>query len=268
MYSRFVVNLDICPGRDCEVPEHNHRDGKRGSVELSPRSREGSSECGVDCLKPRQIDCVNGELEGFGDPAFRAPTDPYTGFAFDLDATTRGHPRATSESFAAAGLDHPTTLETLRRLESSMEPSTGADTTTDLVPMDVEAILSNSIPKHLSPGEGETRSWGQLNRTALGLLPFQLVTLDSSTLATPPLSPTIDATDNLAFTNSNLGTSLGMPVQVRPPSPRLSMTVSSSGMAFESVESASASVNPESAETQEMIAGPRLFHPLDDDGME
>ncbi|KAF9790691.1 hypothetical protein BJ322DRAFT_1037931 [Thelephora terrestris] len=263
-------------GMDCEVEDYDpvpgqldDEAGEKVDVdsELSLRRRDCPLECGVDGSTSQRID-EGGESRGFEDDAFFAPTDPYTEFVFGLDGTTRGDSKRTGE--AGTGAEHTSALETLRCLESAMGPPTGVDTTVDLVPMDIETYLSNSIPRRLSPGGGETRFCNQTGSNSLNVFPFQLSTLDFSTLPHPSLSPAVTAAHDPASTTLGLGLSLVTPARVMSPSPRPAAILSSSGMALGSADSASALVDLDSAEMEQerVIAGPRLFQPLDDDGME
>ena len=267
----------LCAGMDCEAEDRDpvpgqfsDQDGKKVDVdlELSLCRRDFTLECGVDGLRPRRID-ESREPEGFGGNTLPAPADPYTDFAFGLGGTAQGDARRPSEP--GTGVEYPSALETLRGLESAMGAPAGVGATVDLVPMDIEANFSNSSSKRLSSGGGETQCRDLPGSNSLNVLPFQRPAWDFSTLPPPhSLSPAVTAAHDFPFPPLDLGSTLvTAPAQVRPPNPRVSATVSSSGMALGSGHPVSTLVDPDSAEMHEReIAGPRLFQPFDDDGME
>lgn len=247
------VGLDC--GTEDLVPGHDDGHWKRvgADVELSPRSKECLGERVVDDLsQPRQAD-GSGETErrGHGVVSLGTPMVPYPE-VFGLDgAAVPGAERGDEQALVCAELDpQASALETLLRLESAMRPA-DITTTTDFIPMDIDTILSLSTPKRFSPGEG--KPWGEIPRNSLDdPPPFQPSGSSFSTLTVPPLSSTV--VRDLAFTKLDLG----------PPLPPVG-DLASLGAGFEST---SALTDVESAGTREVIAGPRLFQPLEDDGME
>ncbi|KAF9647159.1 hypothetical protein BDM02DRAFT_3117535 [Thelephora ganbajun] len=261
------VGLD-CEVEDCNlVPGHGNRDGKR--VDLKPSPRRGDWRCGVDEFKLRRIN-EGGERERFDGFVLSAPTDPYTDFAFDLDRTAHDDPQRTSGPSVAAGLDHPSVSETLRPLESAIGLHTGAETTVDLAPMDVDTTFSGPISKGISSREGEAQGCGQLSDSLPSLLPFQFSTskLPAPASSLSLLPPAVTAAYDLALMDLDLGSSLETPAEVRPrPTPRISATVFGSGLTLGSVGPASTLISPGPAAIREKVfVGPSLF--LGDDGME
>lgn len=240
----FLAGMD-CDAEDGDVvPGLGDRGGADVDSELT-RYRDDYSECRVGGSKSPWVSGGE-ESELFDDAAFHAPTDPYADFAFGLDDVTYGEVETTSGPLVATGLGYTSALETLRHLESAMEPLTSAG----LVPMNLDAALSKQMPGYLSP---EPSSFSTLVPPS------------------PSLSPTVagSATRNLVSMNSDLRSLLDTPIVVAPGTPRISRisgTVSSSGMMFELDKTVSALRNLHPVE--EEIAGPRLFQLLDDDGME
>ena len=229
----------------------------------SSRNRDGWGR-GVDDLKSRWID-GGGETERLDGLVLStaAPADPHVDFAFNLEGTTHNDdPKTISEPSAsdAARIDHPSTSETLRRLESAMGLPEGAGTTVELIPMDFDTTPSASTPQFFASGEGGTQCWGRL--------PFQSSSSKFPALVPSPLlSSTITSARELASTGLDLSSLSEAPVEVRPRTPRVSVAVSGSGPTLGSVESVSALADPDSAEMRERIfSGPSLF--LGDDGME
>jgi len=219
-------------------------------------------DCGVD-----DFEHEGGETERSGVLVLPAPMDPYLDFAFGLDGTTHDGLERTNGPRAATGLDYPSVSETLRHLESAMGLSTGADTNADPAPMDIDTILSTTIPQRLLSGFGETHCWGSLNSNSLSSLPFHLSTPEPQVLRVSSLSPVVTPGGNLTLTYSNLSLPPEAPVEVRPQTPRISVAVAGSGLTPGFVESVSGLTNPDSAEIREKVfAGPSLFP--DDDGME
>lgn len=263
-----------CAGIDCDVVPGLDDQGEKvdGDSELSPRCRGYYSECGVGGTEPWGIGEIV-EPERFDRVAFRAPTDPYADFAFVLDGATQGG--SESGSLVAAELEHLSALETIRYLEFTIGPPRGEDATADSTPTDFDTMLSKAITKCPSPGECEIQCLGQPNGNPLNPFPFQLSTSTSSFSALVPPSPSLppavsaDTAHKLVSTNSDLRSLLDTPTEVMPGIPRISATVSNSGMSFECAETASGPMNLDLVEVQEeVIAGPRLFQLLDDSGME
>jgi hypothetical protein len=246
----LVVCRDLREGtRDCPEPSSCHRDGRRS---------------GVGDQESRRID-EGGETERLDEFVDLAPTDPYIDFAFGLDDTTYGDSKRMSEPSVAARLGDPSVSETLLRLESAIGLPTGAETTVDLIPMDFDATLSESILPLPSSGNGETRGWNKPSCGSLSWLPFQFSTSKFPTVAPSSLWPTVASSRSHALMGLDLSSSLDAPVEARPRTPRVSATVSGSGLMSGSVESAPALTNPDSVEIQERVfSGPRLF-PDDDD---
>ena len=230
------------------MPSRDVRRGEGAGFEGSPHHSRDGWGCGVD---------EGGKTEHSDVFVLPAPADPYIDFAFDLDGATYEAPRMAAEPSVAVGLGHPSVSETLRCLESAMGLPTSADTTVGLAPMDVDAILSVSIPQRLLAGGGETRHGSPLNGSSSPRpLPFHLSTSKLPALAPPP-----------SLTRSDLSSLLKAPVEVGPQSPHISATVSGLGLPSGSAGSVSPLINPGSAEMQEKVfAGPSLF--LDDGGME
>ena len=218
-------------------------------------------------FEPLRIDeGIETERDGVLVPS--APTDTYLDFAFGLDGATNDTSESADGPLANTGPNYPSVLETLRHLESAMGLSTDEDTNADPAPMNIDATPSRSIPRRLLSGYGETQCRGSLNISSLSPLPFYLSTSKPQVLGLPsPLSPVATADSNLTLTYSNSTPSPKAPVEVRPQSPRISVTVSGLGLTPELVESVSGLTNLDSAEIQEKVfTGPSLF--LDDDGME
>lgn len=259
---RETKGCGLVPGRDVQG-------GTRVCSKSSPSRRVGWKS-GVDDLEFRQID-GSGEPErveeGLGFPDI--PADPYIDFAFGLDGSTTTNdddPKRTSERSVAPRFGEPSVSETIHRLESVIGLPTGADTTVDVIPMDFDTVLSGLIPPLPSSGEGGIQCWGKLGKGSLSWLPLQLPpTSKFPALAAPTLSPTVTPARDLAFTDLDLGSSLGAPAEVGSRIPQVSTTVSGSTSTLGSAGSASGAANPDSAEIQ-VFSGPSLF--LDDDGME
>ena len=256
-----MESCGLVPGRDlreCEMLDPNP----------SPSRREGW-ECGVDDLEPRRIS-GGGETDRRDAFVLPVPTDPYIDFAFGLDGTTHcDDPKRTNEHSVAIGLDHSSVSETLRRLESEIGPPTGiGDATVDLIPMDIDTMLSVPVSHRLPSGEGETQRRGSPSDNPPNPLPFQPPTSNFPALAPcSSSSPAVATARNLVLRGPDLSSSLEALVQDRPQTPQTSTTVSVSELAMGSTEPASTLVNLGSVEVQrKVIAGPRLF--LDDDGME
>ena len=168
----------------------------------------------------------------------------YIDFAFRLDCGTDDDSKRTNNGLVSVA-------ETLRCLDPAMGPP---NTTTDPIPMDIDVTLSERL------------QGGPLNP-----LPFQLSTSTPSTLTPASLLPAaLVANRSLEFTNLDSGLPLGPPTETGPWAPQISVaSFPGSVVALRTPGNPSASVNPKSAEIQEnAIAGPRLFQPLDDDGME
>jgi len=249
------------------VPGRGLQEGGTVDSNPSPSRREGW-ECGVDDLEPRRIS-GGGETDRRDAFVLPAPTDPYIDFAFGLDGATHcDDPKRTNEPLVAIGLDHSSVSETLRRLESEIGPPTGVDATVDLIPMDIDAMLSVPVSYRLPSGEGETQRRGSPSDNPPNHLPFQPPTSNFPALAPySSSSPAVTTAHNLVFRGPDLSSSLEALVQARPQTPQISTTISGSELAVGSTEPASALVNLGSAEVQrKVIAGPRLF--LYDDGME
>jgi len=247
------------------VSSRDPREGTRDSPK--PSCRQDDRGCGVGDRKSRRID-EDGETERLDGFVLPVSTDPYIDFALGLDGTTYEDSKKTGEPPIAARLGYPSVSETLRRLESAIGLPTGADTAVDLIPMDFNVTLLESVTRLPSSGEGETRGWGKPSGSSLSWLPFRSSTSKFPTLAPSSLWPEVAPARDPALVDLDLSSSLDAPVdEARPPTPRVSATVSGSGLISGSVESASALTNPGSVEIQEKVfSGPRLFP--DDDGME
>ena len=248
------------------MPGRSVREGKEVDLRPSPRSGD-DLECGVDGFEPLRIN-EGGETGRPGVLVLPTPTDPYLDFAFGLDGATHDNPERANGPLAVTGLDYPSVSETVRHLESAMGLLTEADTNADPAPMDIDAMLSTSIPQRLLSRDGETQCRGSLNSNPLSLLPFRLSTSKPQVLGlSSPLSPVVTAGRDRALTFSDSGLSTKSPVEVRPQTTRISVTVAGSGLTPGFVESVSGLTNLDSVEVQEKVfAGPNLF--LDDDGME
>ena len=254
----FSAGLE-CKMEGCDlVPGHDLREGTWVCSKPSSCRRDGRG-CGVSDWKSRRID-ESGETERLDEFVPPTPTDPYIDFAFGLDGISCGDSKRTSEPSVADGFDYPSVSETLRRLESAIGLPTGAETTVNLIPMDFDVTISESIPQLPSSGEGETQGWGKLNNSSSSRLPFQFSTSKFPTLAPSSLWPVVR---DHTLTDLDLSSSLDAPVEAGPRTLRVSATVSGSGPASGSVEFVSALTNPGSAEIQEVFSGPRLF--ADDD---
>lgn len=258
--------------RDCEtegcgsVPGRNVREGKGVDLGPSPRSRN-DWECGVDDSEPLPTN-EGGETKRPGVLVLPAPTDTYLDFAFGLDGTADEGSERANGPLAIAGLDYPSALETLHHLESAIGLPTEADTNADPAPMNIDATLSTSIPQRLLSGGAGTRCRSSLNTNSLSLLPFHLSTSKPQVMGLPSsLSPVVTAGRDLALTYSGSSLLPKASVEVRPQTPRISVTVAGSALTPGFVESASGLTNPDSAEIQDKVfAGPSLFP--DDGGME
>ena len=268
-----IVCLDLCAGIDCGVVP-GLDDAARERVDVDSklsRRRDDHSECGFSGSEPRRI-VESIEPERFDEVAFRAPTDLHVDFAFGLDGVNHDDPGRMSGPLVTAGHEYPSAFETLRHLESTMEPPTGAVITADLIPMDLNATFSKQIPGCSLPREREIQPQGQPNDGLLDLLPAKFSTPSLSTLVPPPSFSSVVtaiAARDLASTNLNFCSLQDTPIGVVPGSPQNSTTVSRSGMVFECTEITPGAMNLNLAEVQEeVIAGPRLFQFLDDDGME
>ena len=269
----YSCSTDLqCETEDCgSVPGRGVREGKR--VRLGPSCRRDDLGCGVDDFEPLRMDVDEGGATERSDAFSRpAPTDPYTDFAFGLDVVThdRCSPGKTNESSASVptGLDYPSTLETLRHLESTIGPPADADTSAEPTLMNVDTtFLTASTPQGLSRGEEETQCRGLPSTNSLNLLPFHLSTSKLQPLATSSSLPVATTAHNLALTHLDRGSSLKTPVEIRPQVPRISATLSGSELALGSTEPASSLMKLDSVDIPEKVfAGPSLF--LDDDGME
>ena len=237
----FIMDPDFCAGMrwnegGCDVvPGFDDRSGARVDIDSKSllRRQDDYSEYGVGGSKPRRID-ESVEPERFDRVAFRAPTDPYAGFAFGLDSATHGEPLVATE------LEYPPALETLHHLGCVMQPPTGVDTTVDLISMDLDETLSKPTPSSSTP------------------LP-----------PSPPLSPTVgvSTTRSLISTDLVLCLLLDSHIKVMPETTQISATVSGSGRMFECPETTSVLMNLDLVQ-EEVIAGPRLFQFLDDNDME
>jgi len=250
------------------VPGRDVREGNGVDLGSSPR-RGDDWGCGVDDVEsPRIGEGVETGL--LGALVLPAPTDAYLDFAFGLDGSTHNDFERASGPLVVTGLYCPSVSETLRNLESAMGPPVGAGTNVDvdLAPMDVDAMLSASVPQRLLSGGGETQCRGSLSSSSLSLLPFHLSTSSPQGLGhSPSSSPVVTVGRNLALTCSDSSLSPKTPVEVRPQTHRISVTVAGSGFAPGSVEPASAaSALFNLGSTEKVFAGPSLF--LDDDGME
>jgi hypothetical protein len=256
---RDAENFDVALGLD--------QGGERPGIDLklSPHLQDDYSECVVGGFKPQQI-FETVEPERFDEAAFRATTDPYVDFAFGLDGTIHDEPLPSM----VPELECPSALETLRHLESVIWPPTSSDTTADLIPIDLDATLLKPIPRHPSPGEWETRCGGPLNSNPLDLLPFKHSASSFSTLVLP--APSLSSATAVTTTPDRVSTNLDLCSlldTVMPGTPLISATASVSGVSIGCAETASVLMNLGLAEGQEgVIAGPRLFQLLDDDGME
>lgn len=245
------------PGRDIQ-------EGKM--VGLEPSRRRGDLECGVDGFELLRMD-ESGEPERPEVSVDPTPSDPYIDFAFGLDVATRDYdsPGRTKGPSVAIGLDYPSVSETLRRLESGMEPLTEADTNADITLMNIDTMLSALTQKRLSPAEGEAQCRDLPSNSSFNSPPFHLPTLAHSS----SLLPMVTTSRDLALAHLDSGSSLKAPVEVRPQTPQISATLS--GLELElgyrsADEPASMSIDLSSVEVQEVFTGPSLF--LDDDGME
>ena len=267
--------VDVVPfisaglGREVEgcglVSSRGPGEGTGGCSE--PPFRRDDRGCGVGDRKSRRID-EGGETERLDEFVLPVPTDPYIDFVLGLDDTTYGGSKRTSEPSVATRLGYPSASETLRRLESAIGLPTGADTVVDLIPMDFNATLSESVTRLPLSGEGEARGWGKPSGSSPSWLPFRSSISKFPTLAPYSLWPGVALARDHALMDLDLSSSLDAPIdEDRSMTPRVSATVSGSGPMSGSVESASALTNPGSAEIQgEVFSGPRLFP--DDDGME
>ena len=193
---------DVIVGLECEteacglVSRGGLPEGTRVCPKPSTSSRDDRA-CGVDDPEPQRID-EDGRTERRDGFALPVPTDPIIDFVFSLDDTARGDPQRTTGPPIAAQLDHPSISETLRRLETAIGLSAGADTTVDLVLMDFEATLSNL---HLPSGGGEAQPWGKLSSSAPSRLPFQRSTPKFQTPAPSSLPPTVLSASDRVFTD-------------------------------------------------------------------
>ena len=234
-------------------------------VGLEPSRRRGDLECGVDGFEPPRMD-EGGEPERPEVSVDPTPSEPYIDFAFGLDVATRDYdsPGRTIEPSVAIGLDYPSVSETLRRLESGMEPLTEADTNADITLMNIDTMLSALTQKRLSPAEGEVQCRDLPSSSSFKSLPFYLPTLAPSSSS----SPMVTTSRDLALAHLDSGSSLKAPVEVRPQTPQISATLSGLELELGSAdEPASMSIDLSSVEIQEKVfAGPNLF--LNDDGME
>ena len=265
----FIVSCSA--GLECEVesycgpvPGRDIQEGKM--VGLEPSRCRGDLECGVDGFEPLRMD-EGGEPERPEVSVDPTPSEPYIDFAFGLDVATRDYdsPGRTKGPSVAIGLDYPSVSETLRRLESGMEPLTEADTNADITLMNIDTMLSALTQKRLSPAEGEAQCRDLPSNSSLKSLPFHLPALAHSSSS----SPMVTTSRDLALAHLDSGSSLKAPVEVRPQTPQISATLS--GLELElgyrsADEPASMSIDLSSVEVQEVFTGPSLF--LDDDGME
>ena len=263
-----ILHFDICAGIDCVaedcdvVPGLVDRGRERVDVdlELSPRRQDDHSECRVGGLTP-QSESVG--LERAGNEVLSASMSPYADFAFWWDTTTHGELERVSRPLAATGPEYPSAMETLRHLNSAMEQTTDAESTVNLIPMDLDVAFSKTIQRHPSPEEWETRCQSRSKSSFLHLLPFQLSTSSVPTMVPPSLSlsptATVAAAHDLVSTNSDLRSLLDPPIRAMHGTRQISATGSGSG---------SGHTETASMLQEEMIAGPSLFQLLDDDGME
>ena len=268
----LIHHISHSTDRDCEtegcgpVPGREVREGKGVDLGPSPRRRD-DWECGASDLEPLRINRGEGTGCPGGTFALPAPTDPYLDFALGLDGTTLDDSERTNGALVTTELDYPSVSETLRHLESTMGLPVGTGVGVDPTLMNPDAILSVSVPR-LRSGDGETQSRGLLGGTSLSQLPFYLSTSKPQILGYSFSSSSIVAADGgLTLTPPNSSLSPKAPVEVIPQTPRISTTVSGSGLTWtpRSVECVSAMTNLDSAKAQ-MFAGPSLF--LGDDGME
>lgn len=240
------------------MPGCDLREGTKVYSKHSSSYRRDGRGCGVGDRESRRID-EGGETERLDEFVPLTPTDSYIDFAFDLDGTANSDSKRAGEPFAGTRLGYPSVSETLRRLESAIGLPIGADTAVDLIPVEFDRALSESIPQLPSSEEGETQGRGRLGSSSLGWLPFQISTSKFPSLAPSPLWPTVASVRDPTLTDLDLGSSLDGPVEAMPRTPRVSVTVSGTGLVLGSVESASALTNLDSAEIQEVFSGPRLF---------
>ena len=248
------------------MSSHDPREGTR-DCSTEPSCRQDDRGCGVGDRKSRRID-EDGETECLDESVLPVSTDPYIDFALGLDGTTYEDTKRTGEPPIAARLGYPSVSETLRRLESVIGLPTGADMAADLIPMDSNVTLLEPVTRLPSSGEGETRGWGKPSSSSLGWLPFQSSTSKFPIQGSPSLWPKVAPARDHALMDLDSSSPPDAPVdEARSLTPRVSATVSGSGLISGSVESASVLTNPGSVEIQEKVfSGPRLFP--DDDGVE